>query len=120
MSPRFSVVSCPGFLVVHVALLCQVRTLYPCDEQYPVGSQGGFSYVLGFATAGVPAVIFSMRLMRFRFCAWRLSMESVSFILAMKLFSNVLFFGLLHWLGCEGKQPFVFPSLFKSQCWLGD
>ena len=41
VSPRFDVVSCPGFLVLHVALLCPVRTLYPCDQKYPVGSHGG-------------------------------------------------------------------------------
>ena len=57
MSLGFSVVSCPGFLVVHAALFCHVPILYPCDQQYPVGSHGGLSSLLGFSIAGVPAII---------------------------------------------------------------
>ena len=59
VSLRFSVVLCPIFIVVHVAMLCPVWILYPCDQHYPVRSHGGFSSLLGFAwfaTADVPAV----------------------------------------------------------------
>ena len=69
MSPRFDVVSCSGFLVVHVALLCPVQILYLCYQQYLVGSRGGFSSFLGFATAGVPDVRFLTSLMSIRLCA---------------------------------------------------
>ena len=89
MSPRFDVVSCSGFLVVHVALLCPVQILYLCYQQYLVGSRGGFSSFLGFATAGVPDVRFLTSLMSIRLCAWRLAMESVRVLLAMSSFSTV-------------------------------
>ena len=59
VSLRFSVVLCPIFIVVHVAMLCPVWILYTCDQHYPVRSHGGFSSLLGFAwfaTADVPAV----------------------------------------------------------------
>ena len=95
VSPRFAVVLCPGFLVVHVALLWPVRILYPCDQKYPVGSHGGLSYLLGFvwfATAGVTAVRFLTSLTSFRFDAWRLAMESVKVLFIMTSFSTVPFF----------------------------
>ena len=81
--------------MVHVSLLCYVRILYPCEQQYLVGSHGGFSHLLGFscvATAGVPAVIFSTSLMSFKFCACRLAMESVRVLFSMKCFLTVSFF----------------------------
>ena len=92
MPPRLAVVSCPGFLAVHVALLCHVRILYLCGHQYPIGSHGGLSYLIGFDTAGVPAVSFLMSLMSFRSCTWRLEMGSVSVLLTMASFSTVSFF----------------------------
>ena len=84
-----AVVSCPVFCVVYVVLLCPVRILYLCDQQYPVGSHGGLSSLIGFDTAGVRTVRFSTSLMSFRFCAWRLAMKSVRVLLAMTIFSNV-------------------------------
>ena len=30
---------CPSCLLVHVALLCPMVTLYQCDQQYPLGSK---------------------------------------------------------------------------------
>ena len=89
MCPCFAVLSWPGFLVVHVALLYPVWIFYPCDQKYLVGSHGGFSSLFGFAAAGVPAVSFLASLMSFRFCTLRLAMESVKVLLVMKKISTV-------------------------------
>ena len=95
ISPHFAVVSCPRFYVVHVALLRPVRIFYPCDQQYLVGSNVGFSYLLGFAwvaTAGVPAVRFSTILMSFKLYACRIAMELVRVLFNMKIFLSMSFF----------------------------
>ena len=89
VSPSFAVVTCPVFLVVHLSMLCPVRILYLCGQQYPVESHRVLSSLLGFYTAGVPDVSFLTILMSFRFCAWRLAMESFRVLLVMRSFSNV-------------------------------
>ena len=88
----FAVVSCSWFYLVCFALLCPVQILYPCDHQYPVEYHGGLSAVLGFSTAGIPAVRFSVSLISFRFYDWIITMDSVRVLLAVTSFSTVSFF----------------------------
>ena len=57
MLARVAVSLCPSFLLVHVALECPRLTLYPCVQQYPVGSREacGGRRVVGVAVCGVGA-----------------------------------------------------------------
>ena len=113
MYPRFAVLLCPRFLVVHVELLYPVGILYLFDQKCMVVFHGVLLYFLGFATAVLPDVSFSTILMSFSFCAWRLTMDSVRVFPAVTGLSTVSFFWTSSLATLLREATICFPTLFS-------